>query len=374
MPYGIVRKIFHVAFMIAGSVSISGSKPAFGHSIGFVAGGIGDQIYHLTQLRTLATAAKAGVIDIACIHPNPIGQLLANSPWVGKIIDARPLRRYLPAIRGQAAVDEIRQGGYDTAFFMHRSTSFKIAAMAAGINYRVGLYGHWLDRAILHRRLDGASTSRSDVWGHRPFIGAIDDFVAASGLSLDESTPTILPSKKALIEADAMLAPLSGPIIMLNLFAIDPMRRWPISAALESVLNLAEATGGTFILNAGPDARTYHQECMAQWHAMTASKNSKIQASLIDSLAHNPSMAKDVALYHRADFYIGVDSFTANLALNCNLPALILFARESDILRYRSISQPVAAPEDGDISSVPTEKIIAAFDKLSKITNVKPSA
>ena len=171
-----------------------------------------------------------------------------------------------------------------------------------------------------------------------------------------------------------MLVPLSGPIIMLNLFAVDPMRRWPISAALESVLHLAEATGGTFILNAGPDARTYHQECMAQWQAMTASKNSKIQAYLIDSLAHNPSMAKDVALYHRADFYIGVDSFTANLALNCNLPALILFARESDILRYRSISQPVAAPEDGDISSVPTEKIIAAFEKLSKITNVKPTA
>ena len=108
MPDGIVRIIFRVAFMTAGSVSISDSKPAFGHSIGFVAGGIGDQIYHLTQLRTLATAAKAGVIDIACIHPNPIGQLLANSPWVGEIIDARPLRRYLPAIRGQAAVDKIR--------------------------------------------------------------------------------------------------------------------------------------------------------------------------------------------------------------------------------------------------------------------------
>ena len=171
-----------------------------------------------------------------------------------------------------------------------------------------------------------------------------------------------------------MLAPLSGPIVMLNLFAADPMRRWPINAALHSVLHLVEATGGTFILNAGPDARTYHEECMTSWQTMTTSKNSRIQKSLINGLDHNPSMSKDVALYHRADLYVGVDSFTANLALNCNLPALILFARKSDILRYRSISQPVAAPQDGDISSVPTEKIIAAFDKLSKITNVKPTA
>lgn len=358
--------------MINNSVSVPDSKPAFGHSIGFVAGGIGDQIYHLTQLRTLATGSKDGTIDIACIHPDPIGQLLANSPWVGKIIDARPLRRYLPAIRGQAAVNEIKQQCYDTAIFMHRSTSFKIAAMAAGISYRVGLYGHWLDRAILHQRLDGASDKRSIVWGHRPFIGAIDDFVTASGLTLDEDTPTILPSDNALAEADDMLAPLSGPIIMLNLFAVDPMRRWPISAALEAILHLAEITGGTFILNAGPDALSYHKECMTQWQAITASKSNRIKASLIDSLAHNPSMAKDVALYHRADFYIGVDSFTANLALNCNLPALILFARESDILRYRSTSQPVAAVDDGDISSIPTEKIILAFDKLSKITKVNP--
>ncbi|ADE38975.1 glycosyltransferase family 9 protein [Candidatus Puniceispirillum marinum] len=356
--------------MIADNAHISDSKPAFGHSIGFVAGGIGDQIYHLTQLRTLATVAKDGVIDIACIHPGPIGQLLANSSWVGRIIDARPLRRYVPVIRGQVAVDAIKRQCYDTAFFMHRSTSFKIAAMAAGINYRVGLYGHWLDRAILHHRLNDTNGTRSDVWGHRPFIGAIDDFVAASGLTLDETTPTILPSKHALAEADEMLAPLSGPIIILNLFAADPMRRWSINAALESIMHLAEVTGGTFILNAGPDAHAYHEECMTQWQTMTADKSRKIQAALVNSLAHNPSMAKDVALYHRADFYVGVDSFTANLALNCNLPALILFARESDILRYRSVSQAVAAPDDGDISSIPTEKIIMAFEKLSKITKV----
>jgi ADP-heptose:LPS heptosyltransferase len=358
-------------FMIVSSVCTPDSKSAFQHSIGFVAGGIGDQIYHLTQLRTLAAASKAEKIDIACIHPSQIGQLLANSPWAGKIIDARPLRRYVPGVRGQAAVDEIKQQSYDTAFFMHRSTSFKIAAMAAGIKHRVGLQGHWLDRVILSHRLGHASRERGDLWGHRPFIGAIDDFVVASGLSLDEKTPTILPSKSALTEADAMLAPLSGPIIMLNLFAADPMRRWPINAALHSVLHLVEATGGTFILNAGPDARAYHEECMTSWQTMTASKNSRIQKSLINGLDHNPSMSKDVALYHRADLYVGVDSFTANLALNCNLPALILFARESDILRYRSISEPVSAPDDGDISSIATDKIIAAFDKLSKITKVK---
>ena len=42
----------------------------FGKSLGFVAGGIGDQIYHLTQLRALASASLDGKID-----PAPIYQL-----------------------------------------------------------------------------------------------------------------------------------------------------------------------------------------------------------------------------------------------------------------------------------------------------------
>ena len=43
----------------------------FGKSLGFVAGGIGDQIYHLTQLRALANASLNGKIDIAVFTQDP---------------------------------------------------------------------------------------------------------------------------------------------------------------------------------------------------------------------------------------------------------------------------------------------------------------
>ena len=124
-----------------------------GKLLEFVAGGIGDQIYHLTQLRALASASLDGKIDLACIHPGSISTLLANSPWAGKIIDARPLRRYITALRGTSTVSEIRQAGYKSAFILHRSTSFKLAALTAGIPYRVGFHGQWLDQLILTESL-----------------------------------------------------------------------------------------------------------------------------------------------------------------------------------------------------------------------------
>ena len=122
---------------------------SFGRSIGFVAGGIGDLIYHLTQLRALAGASFDGKIDIACIHPRPIAILLAHSPWAGKVIDARPLRRYIPCIRGSSTVMEIRKTNYDSAFILHRSTSVKLAAFGASTDRRVGLIGHNIDKLLL---------------------------------------------------------------------------------------------------------------------------------------------------------------------------------------------------------------------------------
>ena len=72
-------------------------------------------------------------------------------------------------------------------------------------------------------------------------------------------------------------------------------------------------------------------------------------------------MERDVALYHLADAYLGVDSFTANLAMNCNLPAVVLFAAKRDRLAYRSRVTPLAPENRGDISSLGTRTIVQAL-------------
>lgn len=347
--------------------------PDFGKSIGFVAGGIGDQIYHLTQLRALASVSTGGVIDIACIHPKQIYALLASTPWVGQIIDARPMRRYVPGLRARAPVKMLRQGGYNTGFFMHYSTSFKLAATFAGIKNRIGLADSRLDRFLVQRALgdeseSGIGMARRDVWGHRPFIAAIDEFITQLDLVLDEDSPTIIPSNAAMDSGrdfiNSMTGSKNGPTVILNLFALDEARRWPIPAAIEVVANLAAKTGGRFILNAGPDAVDCHKSAISAWQARCKNDKSIRPDQLVDSLKDGASMERDAALYHLADAYLGVDSFTANLAMNCNLPAVIMFASARDRLAYRSIVEPVIAMQAGNLASVPAADIIAAFERL----------
>ena len=323
----------------------------FEKSLGFVAGGIGDQIYHLTQLRALASASLDGKIDLACIHPRSISTLLANSPWAGKIIDARPLRRYIPALRGSNTISEIRQAGYKSAFILHRSTSFKLAALTAGIPYRVGFYGQWLDQLILTESLPAdAGGDRRAVWGHRPFIAAADKWIAAQNLALDDKTPTILPAPDMVATVADFLAQLPRPIIIVNLFAADPARRWSLDHASTTLKNMAHQLGGTLMLNAGPDAASYHDAMLEQWEGPAD--------RLIDSLRHAPSLARDIALYHAADGYVGVDSFTANLAFNCNLQATVLFAKAGDSLRYKPAVFPLFPDGGKGLDSISPDEII----------------
>ena len=73
---------------------------------------------------------------------------------------------------------------------------------------------------------------------------------------------------------------------------------------------------------------------------------------------------RDIALYHLADAYLGVDSFTANLAMNCNLPAVILFAAKRDRLAYRSRVAPLAPEIRGDLRSLGAASIAHSLDTM----------
>jgi ADP-heptose:LPS heptosyltransferase len=70
-------------------------------------------------------------------------------------------------------------------------------------------------------------------------------------------------------------------------------------------------------------------------------------------------MARDTALYHAADGYIGVDSFTANLAFNCNLPATVLFAKAGDTLRYKPAVFPLYPDTGKALDSIAPDKILS---------------
>ena len=94
---------------------------------------------------------------------------------------------------------------------------------------------------------------------------------------------------------------------------------------------------------------------------------------LVDSLDDNASMERDVALYHLADGYIGVDSFTANLAMNVQPAGGDNVCLRRDRPTYRSTVSPVVASEAGNLGSISVDKVLTAFENYKPVSPLTPS-
>ncbi len=114
--------------------------------------------------------------------------------------------------------------------------------------------------------------------------------------------------------------------------------------------------GGTIFLNAGADAASWHSEVIRQWTGT---------GQIIHTLDDYSDIHQDIALYHLADIYLGVDSFTANLALNCDVKSVILFNKQADVLNYRSEVRPIYPGPGEVISDLPVNHICDEVEMLA---------
>ncbi|MGB2284237.1 MAG: hypothetical protein ACPH66_05495, partial [Candidatus Puniceispirillaceae bacterium] len=62
---------------------------------------------------------------------------------------------------------------------------------------------------------------------------------------------------------------------------------------------------------------------------------------------------------------LGVDSFTANLALNCDVKSVILFNKQADVLNYRSEVRPIYPGPGEVISDLPVNHICDEVEMLA---------
>jgi hypothetical protein len=97
-------------------------------------------------------------------------------------------------------------------------------------------------------------------------------------------------------------------------------------------------------VSSGDDAREMNAEFINHWP--------KNLPTPVDVRSVTTELKNELGLFHFADLFLGINSFTANLAMNCDLPSIILFHKRSYMLNYRKNSfglHPVSGTEIADI-------------------------
>jgi len=141
-----------------------------------------------------------------------------------------------------------------------------------------------------------------------------------------------------------MFAEYPRPHIITTLYSQDKNRCWPILRAVDCLSNVLKQHGGTIFVSSGDDARKMNAEFFNHWP--------KNLSTPVDVRRVTSELKNELGLFHFADLFLGINSFTANLAMNCDLPSIILFHKRSYMLNYRQNSiglYPVSGTEIADI-------------------------
>ena len=319
-----------------------------GKTVVFLAGGIGDQLMHFSQIQHLAEITGQKV-DIYCQHRRIIDEISKQCDWLGFTHDIKKLKQPKKIKDFRISVSNLRQANYSNALVMHPSTTFKLASLLSGAKYRIGFEANLVDKFLLNVSVHSnrLEIPENNVWGHRPFGSLFSEFLDGIQKNRPEQPP-IKCSKHQTSEALKFFANYSSPHIIINLFSKDKNRRWPIEKAVNFLTELVSRHGARLFLSSGDDAKEWNREFLSNWP--------KNVSPPIEISKYFSGINSEIALYCNADFYIGVNSFTSHLSMNCDLPSLVLYNKKSDYLNYRNNSIGIF-PNDTDLDTQDLEGI-----------------
>ena len=309
----------------------------------FLAGGIGDQLMHFSQMQAF-TKLHGGKMDIFCQHVPVMQKIGQECHWLNEVYDIGQFKKLGQMRQFRAGTKSLSKSNYQHSIVFHPSTSFKTAAFLAGIPVRIGLHKQFLDRFILTEIAQYSDADGYHLgWGHRPFGAAFDKYLADRNIDPVGTGPIASPAIPSS-EFKTFITKFPRPYVVANLFSADPARRWPIEHAASCLAKLVAKHGGTLFLSSGNDAREWNDQFLDAWPVGTNPP--------IDLHQEQKDIKFELELYHKADCYVGVNSFTANLAMNCDLPSVVLYNKQADFLNYRGNSVGLFPRTGAEIASI----------------------
>ena len=201
----------------------------------------------------------------------------------------------------------------------------------------------------------GKELETEQLWGHRPFGGLFDRFLLQQEIDPVGTTP-IKPLEFQRQFYQEMFAAYPRPHIITTLYSQDKGRRWPVLRAADCLSNVVKQHGGTIFISSGDDAREMNAEFINHWPESLPAP--------VDVRHVTSEIKNELGLFHFADLFVGINSFTSNLAMNCDLPSIILFHKKSYMLNYRKNSIGLYPVSGTEIANICNEDIREKIDVI----------
>jgi ADP-heptose:LPS heptosyltransferase len=316
-------------------------SPAFGRSIAFVGGGIGDVVMHTAHFQAIARASENGKVTIGCRTAGPIIDLLKGNDFVEDVIGFGDGADRNRVIIGTAAA-KLKAGKFGSFFCLKSNPRLVTAAWLAGIPQRFA-YMQALDPrgVFLTRRIVVPK-----VTAHPLHMSKADLMLDALGVPYDHATARLHPKTDALAQARQLTG--DGPLIAIGVNASVPQRQWG-DRFIPLVRHLHELTGARFVLFGGSDVKE------VAGNIVTGSGLPAGQ--FIDLTSIGASLALSHAVLSLCRIYVGNDSSGLNLAVMSGLPGIGFFSLAPP-LTYSPLIIPIEpTPAGSGVDGIAVERV-----------------
>jgi heptosyltransferase-2 len=291
--------------------------------------GIGDTLWHLPFIRTIAAVSPEGKVIFFAPPSTLARELLAAEPTVAEVAyfahGGNEIARFLNVVRFARL---LRKYNLQRIYILDRTTRPATAAWLAGIPERIGI-------GLGRQRLWITNPGIDRKYFHAHPIDWLRQLMASEGIPLNSTEPGLLIRPNVLAAIDAQFATLPRPWLALGIGGSHPSKDWPDGHWRTLMSKLDEVSGGTVFLVGGPALKARADQLIAQSRAEAIN-------------ACDLPIIQCAALLQRADLFAGPDSGPLNLAASVGTEAYGLFGLTPP-LNYSRYIHVVRAGDDPEM-------------------------
>jgi heptosyltransferase-2 len=283
--------------------------------------GIGDMVWHLPHLQSIAAQAPGGTIAVLTKRRSLADQLFDGVNWVFDVHwleraqGPEPAGRHDGILGATRLARDLRRLRVETVWILHHSWRYAAAARLAGIASRIG----YRELPTQSRQLHQAEKAT--------------ELLRVHGLTVDP-TPRYTPTDRARAEIDRLYGDLPRPWLVLGIGASEEFKLWPEERFAALARAYRDRTGGTVILAGGPDDKGPAERIMM------GTKGAAV-------LALGRPLGQAAALAGMADAVVGNDSGLLNLAAATGTRCIGLFGGSEPLTLYPNLE--ALQPEGGAV-------------------------
>lgn len=309
--------------------------------------GIGDMVWHLPIIHSIAAASPEGCVTVLTKPRSQADRLLKADPAVHKVLwlERNPGRHDSIAGIGRLA-RFLRRQRFRQVWVLHGSPRYAFICWLAGIPERIG-YGRGLQQCFLNHpvRLPPAETR-----GHP--VDLATRLLQFSHISPVEEEPQLVIDPVAQQAVVARYQELPQPWIALGIGSSEPYKQWGEANFIQLAEYLGKRTGSVFIVG-GAEEQAMGQRIGAQAKVLGVSIGETLALPIEEVIG---LLAICVA-------YVGNDTGALNMAAAVGTPAWGLFGASPPLRHSRHIRCLVPPEGSSGMEAITLTSVVAELQR-----------